>query len=106
MTWRVEVSAYVFDRVAELFGEERGPDGQPSEYDFVSGPLAAAIRAFAAFDELAIALGPSIRALDVVDPVFGAVVFTAVAVGDGVVEIAGVAVDDDYWEVIGDDPIG
>lgn len=61
--WRVEVSAHLFDRVAELFGEERGPDGQPSEYDFVSGPLVAAIH-----------------------------------------EFADVAVDD-YWDVIGDDPV-
>jgi hypothetical protein len=89
---------------AEQFAPERSGTGRPSEYDFVSGPLAAAAARFADFESLPEAAGPSVRSVDVLDPVFGPVVFVGVLVGPATVEIAGFAHDPDYWRLVGDDP--
>ena len=84
--FEVAVSAEVDARIAREFGAERTGSGRPSFYDFESGPLAAARLAFSQFDQLREAAGPSVRSVTIVDPVFGAVVFTAVLVAPTTVE--------------------
>ncbi len=50
MIRQVRVAGSVHDQAHERFGESRSDEGIPSEYDFVSGPLAAAVFAFRDFD--------------------------------------------------------
>lgn len=91
--------------IARRHGPERTVDGRPSEWDFWSGPLAAALVAFRDFDRLSVAgQGQDVRTLHLVDPVFGAVVFIGVRIAPGVVELAAVETDPDYWDLIADDP--
>jgi hypothetical protein len=97
---RVEVSASVVAEIHERFGTSRGVGGGGSEYDFVGGPLAAAVFAFGDFDSLSFDVVPAVRSYTVVDPVFGVVTFSAVLRIDGVVEVAGFADDPDYWDVL------
>jgi len=40
MTYAVQVGRLVMERAANLYGPRRGAAGEPSEYDFVAGPLA------------------------------------------------------------------
>jgi hypothetical protein len=47
----VHVGQYVYAKADERFRESRSPEGAPSEYDFVSGPLAAAVFAFRDFED-------------------------------------------------------
>ena len=91
-------------KVSERFEATRSVEGAPSGYDFIGGPLAAAVVEFAHFEELPEAVGPAVRTLNIVDPFFGVIVFTGVAVGEGVVEIADFADDPDYWDLIRGDP--
>lgn len=104
MTFEVRFGAYLMDKAARMFPEERTVAGGPSEYDFVSGPLGAARRAFTDFDRLGEELGPAIRSYHTVDPFFGAVVFAGVLIAPGTVEIADFDVDPDYQGLIDDDP--
>lgn len=102
---RVQVGDDLAADIATRFGPARTVDGRPSEWDFWSGPLAAALIAFRDFDNLRVAgHGQDVRSLHLVDPVFGAVVFVGVRVALGVVELAAVDVDPDYWRLVGDDP--
>lgn len=103
-SFRVDVSAHVDDEIAREFGAERTIAGRPSFYDFESGPLAAARLAFSRFDEQRQAAGPSVRNVMIVDPFFGAIVFTAVLVGESAVEIADVSIDPTYWDHVDQDP--
>ena len=50
MTRRVVVGAAALEKAHDEFGEGRTVDGSPSEHDFVSGPLAAAVFAFRDFE--------------------------------------------------------
>lgn len=104
MTRRVEVAHTVHVDAHDRFGESWSAIGTGSEYDFVGGPLAAAVFAFRAFDELSYDLIPAVRSYTVVDPVFGAVTFAAVLRTDDVVEIVSFADDPDYWAALADDP--
>ena len=104
MTPEVGVSRFVADKIAAEYGPERTADGRPSEWDFWSGPLAAALIGFRDFDNLLFDRLPEIRTLHQIDPVFGALVFVGVRVEAGRVEIADFAVDPDYWEMIETDP--
>ena len=52
MTRRVVVGAAALEKAHDEFGEGRTVDGSPSEHDFVSGPLAAAVFAFGDFEQL------------------------------------------------------
>lgn len=104
MTYDVQFGAYMMEKAARMFPEERTVAGGPSEYDFVSGPLGTARCAFGDFDQLAGELGPQIRSYHTVDPFFGALVFTDVLIGPGTVEIADFDVDPDYLRLIDDDP--
>ncbi len=79
MSWTVRVSAQAVAETASRFGAERSGDGRADEYDFVAGPLAAAVIECRYFDELPEAFGPAVRAFHILDPVFGPVVFTVVA---------------------------
>lgn len=50
---RVRVSREVFDTIDDVFGEERGPNGEPSVNDFLSIELFSIADAFAdRFDDL------------------------------------------------------
>lgn len=96
----VRVADRVMQKAHERFGDERSPTGRPSEYDFVSGPLAAAVFEFRHFDELPEALGPAVRSLVATDPFFGAVAFIGVLIEPGVVEIADFDDDPEYWSML------
>ena len=104
MIREVRIAHAVFERAHERFGESRTVEGAPSEYDFVGGPLAAAVFSFRDFDNLAYDVVPSVRTYTIVDPFFGPVVFAGVLVGEGFVEIVDFRDDPDYWTVIEDDP--
>ena len=77
---------------------------RPSEYDFVGGPLAAAVLAFREFDRLSYDVVPTVRSYIVVDPFFGPVVFVGVLTRDGEVEIADFDEDPGYWAGIDEQP--
>ena len=100
----IRVGSFATEKITAEHGPERNASGQPSEWDFWSGPLAAALIGFRDFENLPFDLHPEIRTLHIVDPVFGAVAFFGVLVEPGVVEIADFTVDPDYWEMIEDDP--
>lgn len=100
----VRVGALLAAAIAQEYGPERSPEGRPSEWDFWSGPLAAAVVAFRDFDTLRYDRHPEVRSLHVVDPMFGPVVFVGVRVEPGVVELAAYALDPGYWDLIAGDP--
>ena len=104
MIRRVEVAPTVYQSAHERFGESRSLRGEGSEYDFVGGPLAAAVFAFRDFDALSYDLVPAVRSYTVVDPIFGAVTFAAVLRTDDIIEIVSFADDPDYWAALDDDP--
>lgn len=104
MIRRVDVAPAVYESANEKFGETRSTEGQGSEYDFIGGPLAAAVFAFREFDALSYDLVPAVRSYTVVDPIFGAVTFAAVLRTDDVVEVVSFADDPDYWAALDDDP--
>ncbi|WP_395159994.1 hypothetical protein [Ilumatobacter sp.] len=49
-------------------------------------------------------MGPSVRTVTIVDPFFGAVVFTAVLVALTKVDIADVCIDPSYWDHVSQNP--
>ena len=104
MSYRVRVGEALTAEASAAFGPLRSPTGRASEWDFWSGPLAAALIGFRAFDELPAAIGPSVRTLHLVDPVFGAIVFVGVLVAADTVELAEYEADPEYWALIEDDP--
>jgi hypothetical protein len=61
MTHRVFVGAAVLEKAHNEFGEDRAAEGSPSEHDFVSGPLAAALLVFRDFENLSFDLVPAVR---------------------------------------------
>ena len=100
MTRRVVVGAAVLEKAHDEFGEDRTVEGSPSEYDFVSGPLAAALFVFRDFESLSFDLVPAVRSYTIVDPFFGPVVFVGVLTDDDLVEIVEFAHDPDYWQLL------
>ncbi|MEM9042532.1 MAG: hypothetical protein AAGD33_21815 [Actinomycetota bacterium] len=100
--YELRVAEYVFEKAHLRYGEERSASGRPSEYDFVGGPLAAAIADFRSYHDFPEVAGPTVRSMIVSDPFFGAVVFVAARVGPSTVEIADFADDPDYWSIIED----
>ncbi len=104
MIRKVTVAAAVYERAHERLDESRSATGHPSEYDFVGGPLAAAVFAFRDFDSLSYDVVSAARSFTVVDPIFGAVTFIAVLLSTGEVEVADFADDPEYWSVIDADP--
>lgn len=98
--WADNLAATAYER----FGAERSASGRPSEYDFVSGPLAAATVRFADFESLPEEAGPAVRSVHVFDQVFGPIVFVGVLVDEHTVEIADFVDDPDYWTTIDEDP--
>ena len=104
MIREVRVTQGVYERAHSRFGESRTVEGAPSEYDFVAGPLAAAVFAFRDFERLAYDVVPTVRTYTIVDPFFGAVVFVGVLVDADVVEIADFDDDPDYWPAVDDEP--
>lgn len=100
--YHVEIGASVAAKAAS-FRDGRS-SGHPDEYDFVAGPLAAAVVAFRDFDQLPAAAGPSVRLAVIVNPFFGAIAFTAVLVAEATVEIVEFEIDEEYWQTVDDDP--
>ena len=100
----VRVSAALAQQIAEAFGPGEPGSGERSEWDFWSGPLAAAIFAFRRFDGLRFSHRPDIRSLHLVDPVFGPIVFVGVLIEPDVVVLDTFAHDPDYWTRVEDDP--
>ena len=94
------MSDTVLAKAHDRYGEERSATGKPSEYDFVGGPLAAAILEFSHFDEMPTVAGPAVRSLIITDPFFGVLIFFGVLVGPHSVEIADFEDDPDYWSMI------
>ena len=104
MMVEVRVGAMLAARITDEYGPARSAGGQPSEWDFWSGPLAAALIGFRSFEGLSFDTHPDVRTLHVIDPVFGPVVFVGVLIAPELVEVADFAVDPDYWDVIEEDP--
>ena len=100
----IRVGERVLQLANERFGPQRSTEGRPSEYEFVGGPLAAALLAFREFDRLSYDVVPAVRSYTVVDPFFGPVVFVGVLTSDGVVEITDFDDDPDYWAGIDEQP--
>ena len=75
---QIRVGRFAAEKITEEHGPERSEAGQPSEWDFWSGPLAAALIGFRDFENLPFDLHPEIRTLHIVDPVFGIGVMTVV----------------------------
>lgn len=98
------MSDFAAERIAAEYGPERGAGGHPSEWDFWSGPLAAALIGFRDFESTRFDLHPELRTLHIFDPMLGPVLFAGVLVEPRVVEIADFAVDPDYWNLIDDTP--
>ena len=98
--YEVRVSQVVTAKAHERYGEQRSATGRPSEFDFVAGPLAAALLEFRFLDELPAVAGPAVRSLHITDPFFGAMVFFGVLVERNVVEIADFEDDPDYWSTV------
>jgi hypothetical protein len=104
LSYEVRVGDHLAQTITEAFGPQRSSSGHPSEWDFWSGPLAAALIAFRDFESLRYDDIPAIRSLHLVDPVFGALVFVGVLVEPAVVELAAFTDDPDYWQMIETDP--
>ena len=98
--FEVRIAAEVVEKAHERYGDERSSSGRPSEYDFVGGPLAAAVLEFRYFHELPEVAGPAVRSLHITDPFFGALVFFGVLIGADMVEIADFEDDPDYWSML------
>jgi hypothetical protein len=60
VTFEVRVGEFAAERITSAYGPERSATGQPSEWDFWSGPLAAALIGFRNFDLLRFDLHPEI----------------------------------------------
>lgn len=103
MRYKVRLGNGPAEEIAARWGPERSAEGAPSEFDFWSGPLAAAHLAFSEFDALTSDLVPEIRSFHLFDDVFGPVLFTGMLVGDEV-KIVSIVDDPDYWDTIGNDP--
>ena len=104
MIRQVEVAAVVLAIAHDRFGHDRSTTGGASEYDFVGGPLAAAVFALRDFDSLSFDLVAAVRSYTVVDPIFGAVTFVAQLRNDEVVEVVDFADDPGYWTALDADP--
>jgi hypothetical protein len=100
----VRVAQHVYEQAHDRFDESRTAEGTPSEYDFVAGPLAAALFAFRDFENMTFDVVPAVRTYTIVDPSFGAVVFVGVLIDAEVVEIADFDDDPDYWSIVDDEP--
>ena len=105
MRFLVDVGTRVMEQIALDYPPRRTAAGDPDQFDFLGGPLATAIDQFKGFDLLPAAVGPSVRVATVVDPMFGAVTFTGVLIGEGRVEIAEYIADPDFWSGENDDAI-
>jgi hypothetical protein len=106
LPFRVTISQFVAAKAAERFGNGRSDAGVAGEYEFFGGPLAAAGLAFSDFTNLRAAAGGRVRAVTIVDPVFGPTVFIGVRLRDDTIEIADFEADPDYWDAVDDDPEG
>lgn len=101
--FQVRVGQLLAETITATYGPERSA-GRSSEWDFWGGPLQAALLAFRDFTSLPFDDVPSIRHFVVIDPLFGAVMFTGVLLPDEVVELFAADTDGDYWPLVQDDP--
>ncbi len=102
-------SAQFVAQAKALFPPGGAAEGRPSFETFEQGPLRAAETAFAtAFERQCQHIDgmPSIRYVLVTPTAFfGPLVISAVLLRDDSVELVSVVADDDYWDLLGDDPI-
>jgi hypothetical protein len=96
VSWGAALAADIASRLPS----SRADDGRPSESDFVEGALSAALVRFRQFETLPEEAGAAVRSAHIVDPIFGAVVFVGVLVGERQVEIVSFDFDADYWDTI------
>lgn len=78
--YEVRVGGHLAAKITARFGSQRSTGGQPSEWDFWSGPLAAAVIVFRDAEALLFDQAPEVRTYAYVDPVFGPVLFVGVIV--------------------------
>ncbi len=100
--FEVVISAELASQISSSFPEERGPDGSPSEYDFWSGPLAAAQVAFKDFYGL-----PEhnlVRFAVTFDAIFGPVAFYGYQTGARIATLVEFGFQPDYFDSLDDDP--
>jgi hypothetical protein len=93
---QVRVTSGFFDQLDELFGRERGPNGEPSATDFIAFELPAIIDGFAErFDSLPEAvLGlPAARMFITSGVLVPIVVVFGLLADDGVIDLIGVSID-------------
>ncbi len=63
--FEVRVGEAAAEKIIGAYGPERSAAGRPSEWDFWSGPLAAALIGFRDFENLLFDLHPEIRTLHI-----------------------------------------
>jgi hypothetical protein len=92
----VRATRAFFEELDQQLGDERGPNGEPSSYDFQSHELLAIVERFADdWDRLPelIASRPDYRVLVGAGMVVRAFVVTAQLASDGAVELIGIEID-------------
>jgi hypothetical protein len=105
---KVHLSERFLVHARECFPPGGSADGRPSFEQFRDGPLQAANLAFERdFDDQLIVFneGIAVRAVATTDAhLFPALVFFAILDTEDVVEIVDFDLDEDYWDLVGDDP--
>jgi hypothetical protein len=101
---RVDVARAVYGSANERFGETRSAGGEGSEYDFVGGPLAAAVFAFRDFRRAVVRPRASGALVHRGRPDHGVVTFAAVLRTDDIVEVVSFVNDPGCWAALDDDP--
>jgi hypothetical protein len=104
---RVSRSALFLEHAEAFFPPAGSARGEPTFALFENGPLRGVEEQLArSFDELPEA-APGIRfAMTIAVPAFPPMVFYAALGTDGAVELLDVIIDEDYWDLVGDDPEG
>lgn len=103
--WTVTYGDNFLADAGRAFPLERARDEGLTFGEFMAGPVRAARLLFQAqWDHLSPQAGAAVRTAYVFSPTLGPVVFFGVLVGSWSVEIAGFAVDEDYWHLISGDP--
>lgn len=102
---RVSRSALFLEHAEAYFPPGGSAPGQPPFDVFEKGPLRGVEELLArSFDDLPEA-APGIRfAMTIAVPVFPPMVFYAALGTDGAVELLDVIIDEEYWDLIADDP--
>lgn len=105
---QVRRSSAFLEQARQLFPLAGSAEGRPSFKVFEQGPLRGAETAFSldfeAQREHVEGVGSIRYVLIPPTPFFGPLVIFACLMTDGVIELVSVIEDEDYWDLIGDDP--